>query len=272
MDGHIPCGFKLNIMKAVVSRKVESCPHSSTPSPSPSSSSSPSPLPTPHHHHRPRHHHQHTTLFTHPSLASIVVALILILSLNGASGQQEPTPCSLGGGCFPPIGNLALGRTIQVNSTCMARELLCPFFLLSSDCIQCSPEGTNSASRLNDNDNSTFWVSEIGASTRQVALRLDFEGPVLFRDMTLVWQSVRPAAMTLERSCDYGETWSVYRYYALSCPLAFMMEDTYAGEGTQFSGITPICTSVQSELFSFGFTDALVSKSILSCLRWQEGM
>ena len=75
----------------------------------------------------------------------------------------------------------------------------------------------------------------------------------------MVWQAIRPVAMTLERSCDYGETWSVYRYYAVDCALSFMMEDTFVGFGVgPFSGTTPICTSSQSELFSFDFSDALV--------------
>ena len=101
----------------------------------------------------------------------------------------------------------------------------------------------------------------MGPGVQEVALRLDFEGPVLFRDTTLVWQSVRPVAMMLERSCDEGQTWLAYRYYAVDCALFFMMEDTFVGSGTPpFSGTTPVCTSAQTELFSFGFTDAVVSQ------------
>lgn len=162
------------------------------------------------------------------------------------------------------MGNLARGRTVQVNSTCSENELFC--LLLSSplQCAVCSPNDTHSASSLNDNNNSTFWVSEIGPEVQEVALRLDFEAPVFFQDTTLVWQSIRPVAMTLERSCDYGQTWQVYRYYAVDCALAFMMEDVYVGVDSQpFNGTTPICTSVQTELFSFDFTHAVVSESVL---------
>lgn len=93
-----------------------------------------------------------------------------------------------------------------------------------------------------------------------MSLQLDFEGPVFFRDMTLVWQSVHPVAMVLERSCDYGETWSVYRYYALNCQVAFMLEDTFIDDNTPpFNGTAPICTSVQTEILLFSDTDSVVS-------------
>jgi hypothetical protein len=77
--------------------------------------------------------------------------------------------------------------------------------------------------------------------------------------------------MTLERSCDYGLTWSAYRYYAVNCPLAFMMADTPIGFGAgPVNGTSPICTSSQSELFSFDFTDALVSQVFLSVCTGEE--
>lgn len=190
------------------------------------------------------------------STTSILTLLVIVLTLINAASAQGT--CTNSAGCYPPIENLALGRTILVNSTCTPNELFCPLFL-STDCAPCS--AANSASSLNDNDNSTFWVSEIGPNVRKVGLQIDFEAPVFFQGMTMVWQAVRPVAMTLERSCDNGETWFVYRYYAVDCALAFMMEDTFVATGVgPFSGTTPICTSSQSELFSFDFSDALVSE------------
>ena len=209
-----------------------------------------------------RQQHQSHHYLTRPrpfSTTSSILTLLLLatVSVTATSAQQT---CTDNAGCYPPVGNLALGRTVLVNSTCMAGRQFCPFFL-SSDCDFCS-DSAHSLASLNDNDNSTFWVSEIGTNVREVALRLDFEAPMFFQGMTLVWKSVRPIAMTLERSCDNGETWSVYRYYALNCAVAFMMDDTFVGAGVgPFSGTTPICTSTQTELFSFGFTDAVVSYS-----------
>ncbi len=108
-------------------------------------------------------------------------------------------------------------------------------------------------------------MSEIGPNVQEVTLQLDFEGPVFFQDMTIVWISLGPLAMTLERSCDYGATWSVYRYYAIDCASSFMMMDTYVSEDPNmqpFNGTTPICTTAQSGFFisDLDFGDQLVSK------------
>ena len=209
----------------------------------------------------PHHSSSSPSLTFLPSLKIALTStlLLLLLFLGSASAQN----CTNSAGCYPPIGNLALGRIIQVNSTCSENDLFCPLFL-NTDCEICSPTNTHSAASLNDNNNSTFWVSEIGPNVQKVGFRLDFEAPVLFQDMTLVWQSVRPIAMTLERSCDDGETWLPYRYYALNCAASFMMNDTFVGDGIPpFNGTTPVCTSTQTELFSFGFTDAVVSQTEL---------
>jgi len=199
-----------------------------------------------------RHAFAATTLSRPLLIPSVFIALILGLLLATCSAQQA---CTDAEGCFPPIGNLAVGRTIFTNSSCTEGELLCPLFLVMP-CTLCT---ANSSYFLNDGNNSTFWASQVGPGVKEVALRLDFERPVLFQDSTLVWMSVRPIAMTLERSCDFGATWSVYRYYSLDCDFYFNMPDTHISSATPtLSSTTPICTSVQSELFRFDFSDALV--------------
>ena len=90
------------------------------------------------------------------------------------------------------------------------------------------------------------------------SLQIDFEGPVLFQGMTMVWHSVRPRTMLLERSQDFGETWQVYRYYSSSCSNSFMLPDTAVTDSSLFNTTAPICTSSQSQLLPF--EDGLVSK------------
>lgn len=261
MEDNTLCKFHLKVTmrshKQCPSRHESSMPH-------PSQHHTP-----PHqcHHHHHHHHQSHinsSALHHFSTVPSILLALlVLLISLVPSPATAQVQTCTNSAGCFPPTGNLALGRTIRVNSTCMQGQLFCTLLTFPSDCTVCSPEDAHSASSLNDNDNSTFWVSEIGMGVQLVTLNLDFEGPVHFQDMTLVWQSVRPIAMTLERSCDYGETWSVYRYYAVNCAESFMVVDTYVAEGIQpFNGTTPVCTSVQTELFSIGFTNAVVSLTL----------
>ena len=205
-----------------------------------------------HHHSRKLSFKSHASTVTPTMSHPFLVALILALMLAVCLAQQA---CTDTDGCFPPVGNLALGRTVSTNSSCTEGELLCPLFLVTP-CVLCP---ANSSQFVNDGDNSTFWASQVGSGVKEVGLRLDFESPVLFQDTVLVWKSVRPIAMMLERSCDYGATWSVYRYYALDCSFYFGMPDTHINSATPTFGSTaPICTSVQSELFGFDFSDALV--------------
>lgn len=204
-----------------------------------------------------RQNHKTNHFIPSSSYLDLKLLFLVLISLLTCTASAQQT-CTDSDACFPPVGNLAIGRSISVNSTCANNDLYCPFFL-TSPCTQCS-ETVHSPSSLNDDNNATFWVSEIGRNTTQVALQLDFEGTVTFQDMTLVWQSVRPYVMTLERSCDFGETWSVYRYYALDCAVAFMMEHTDVGNGVPpFNGTTPVCTNSQTELFTFDFETSEVS-------------
>lgn len=177
-------------------------------------------------------------------LLSIWTILILLSFPVIVRGQI----CTIDAGCFPPIGNLALGRTINASSTCIQGSQYCIFGTPGPDCFTCEPNGLFSPTSLSDNNNGSFWLSEIG-SDESVTLQIDFEAPVLFEGMTMVWVSPRPQSMILERSHDNGQTWHVYRYYSASCVTSFMMEDTADfTSSTIFNSTDPICTSVESRL------------------------
>ena len=196
---------------------------------------------------KPRHsccaYASHSCLqVTGKSLCFILLPLLLLST--AAKGQLS---CSNDAGCFPPIGNLALGRTVNASSTCTSGDELLIFG--TDTIVVCDPDDTHSSTRINDNNNGTVWVSEIGVPDSIVTLQLDFEAPVLFDQMTMVWGSVRPRSMVLERSGDNGQTWQIYRYYSASCTSSFMLPDTPVILGlSQFNSTDAICTSVESGL------------------------
>ena len=177
--------------------------------------------------------------------------LLLFLQSSTCNGQ-----CSNSAGCFPPVGNIALGRTVGSTSTCSSGSQFCIFGLPSADCFPCNPNTTHSLSNINDNNNGSVWLSEIGSSSN-ITLQLDFEAPILFERTVLVWQSARPQSMVLERSHDNGETWIPYRYYSASCNSSFMLPNTTVTSDTVLSNTEAICTNVESRLFPV--TNALVS-------------
>lgn len=184
--------------------------------------------------------------------ALLLWTLLLILSLSSTCNGQ----CSNSEGCFPPVGNLALGRTVSTTSTCSSGSQFCIFG--SPDCFPCNPNTTHSISNINDNNNGTVWLSEIGSISEPfVTLQLDFEAPILFERSVLVWQSARPQSMVLERSHDNGQTWIPYRYYSASCNSSFMLPNTPVAPDTVLSSTEAICTSVESQ--QFPTTNGLVS-------------
>ena len=178
----------------------------------------------------------------------IIILLCVLLSLLGTCSAQ--TQCTGSSGCFPPIGNLATGRSINVSSTCGDGNEYCTL-LSPGPCLTCLPSSINSPSSINDNNNNTVWYSAIGPESVTTTMQIDFEAPILFQNMTIVWQSVRPRSMILERSQDFGATWQVYRYYSNSCPDSFMIPNIVVTDDSVFNTTDPICTNAQSMLFPF---------------------
>ena len=171
--------------------------------------------------------------------SSFFTILMLFMLSNLCTGQLQ---CSeQEAGCFPPVGNLAIGRTISASSTCEFNSTFC-ISGPGNGCSFCEPNVTHSSLNINDNSNGTVWISEIGSDN--VTLQIDFEAPVLFERMTMVWASPRPESMVLERSNDNGQSWLAYRYYSASCNSFFMLEDVLFE--TNFSNTEPRCSSTQS--------------------------
>ncbi|XP_072291962.1 netrin-4-like [Eucyclogobius newberryi] len=181
-------------------------------------------------------------------------------ALSASRAPPVDSGCS-GRACNPRMGNLALGRLITTHSVCGSNssEPYCAFkpplfprsgkgFCASPKCGKCSaasPGDAHLASAMSDSSfraPHTWWQSAEGA--REETVRLDFETEFLFTHLILVFRSPRPAAMTLQRSQDHGQTWTTLKCFARNCEEAFGL-----AEGKSSPGNGTTCSSKYSGAF-----------------------
>uniref|UniRef100_A0A8B9D8V4 Laminin subunit beta-1 n=1 Tax=Anser cygnoides TaxID=8845 RepID=A0A8B9D8V4_ANSCY len=151
--------------------------------------------------------------------------------------QQAQDDCGAGS-CHPAIGDLLLGRSKQLtaSSTCGMKspQKYCIIGYLEAEqkCFLCDSRYpynpyTQHNSHMIENVITTFepdrkkkwWQSENGID--HVSIRLDLETLFQFSHLILTFKTFRPAAMLVERSTDFGQTWKAFRYFAQDCAASF---------------------------------------------------
>ncbi|NXT39257.1 LAMB4 protein, partial [Pelecanoides urinatrix] len=151
--------------------------------------------------------------------------------------QQAQDDCDAGS-CHPAIGDLLLGRSKQLtaSSTCgmNSPQKYCIIGYLEAEqkCFLCDSRYpynpyTQHNSHMVENVITTFepdrkkkwWQSENGVD--HVSIRLDLETLFQFSHLILTFKTFRPAAMLVERSTDFGQTWKAFRYFAQDCAASF---------------------------------------------------
>ncbi|NWZ05449.1 LAMB4 protein, partial [Agelaius phoeniceus] len=142
------------------------------------------------------------------------------------------------GSCHPALGDLLQGRSKQLtaSSTCgtSSPQKYCILGYLEAEekCFLCDSRYpynpyTQHNSHMVENVITTFeperkkkwWQSENGID--HVSIRLDLETLFQFSHLILTFKTFRPAAMLVERSTDFGQTWKVFRYFAHDCAASF---------------------------------------------------
>ena len=139
-------------------------------------------------------------------------AILLLLLVLGSNGQA----CSQTTGCAPPLGRFTTGRVINVTAGYQGDPLICEADLNTAGC-------------LNDGDYTTSWSSlRLESSTSKlVFVTLDFPQSVTIENAYVWYPQFTPLiAFVLERSTDFGQTWTAYRYYASNCLNTFAKNAT----------------------------------------------
>lgn len=164
--------------------------------------------------------------------------------------------------CNPRMGNLAVGRPVQTISQCgsASPERYCSATYKMDRCAMhcevCDASVTHLAhppASMTDSPFKhppTWWQSAQGVSTE--SLQLDLEVEFYFTHIIIIFRSARPAAMAIERSQDFGHTWSALMLYAHNCSDVFNLEDgqsctqKYSTAEPCSNGEVRVCMSVSA--------------------------
>uniref|UniRef100_A0A670XWB0 Netrin-4 n=1 Tax=Pseudonaja textilis TaxID=8673 RepID=A0A670XWB0_PSETE len=172
------------------------------------------------------------------------------------AGSMKPRTFRCDGhSCNPAVGNLATGRIPTTLTTCgqNSTELYCfyPEHNLHHGscgmpkCTKCNANQPNNSHHPEEMTDDFFlhpgswWQSAQGVHREEI--RLDLETEFYLTHVIVVFKSPRPAAMVLERSQDYGQTWRPYKYFAVNCTATFGLPDDNSEEGS-------LCTSRYSDV------------------------
>lgn len=198
--------------------------------------------------------------------------LLCFFSLPSDPTRARAFRCN-GHACNPSVGNLAAGRTPVTTTTCgqNSTELFCFYpeqnllHHLSPGCGQprCSkcntnqPDNSHLPADMTDDffaNPISWWQSAQGVHREEI--RLDFETEFYLTHVIAVFKSPRPAAMVLERSQDYGQTWRPYKYFSVNCTATFGLQDDLIEEGSmctsRYSDAVPCTRGEVSTNWGFG--------------------
>ncbi|XP_060766752.1 laminin subunit beta-3 [Neoarius graeffei] len=157
--------------------------------------------------------------------------ILIILQITAALAavcvaQQE----CVSGACYPPLGNLLTGREteLRASSTCglTGIEVFCtPLGQWKMKCCPCDSRtaaGRNThtiQNVLSGAGPERWWQSKKAVSP--VTIELDLKQLFYIDNLLLYFKGPRPDALVIERSSDFGRSWTPKLYMATDCESTF---------------------------------------------------
>ncbi|XP_030634235.1 netrin-4 [Chanos chanos] len=147
----------------------------------------------------------------------------------------------VGRACSPPMGNLATGRILQTLTGCCANGS----HTTCSSYDQSCPQRLHPPSHMVDDpfQHPNTWWASMAAAGQEDEIRLDLETQFCLSHVVMLFRSPRPAAMTLERSRDFGISWETLKLFADNCTAMFGLPDDTHQPGSlctsRYSSATP---------------------------------
>nr|VZH99079.1 unnamed protein product [Spirometra erinaceieuropaei] len=184
--------------------------------------------------------------------------LIALFTSGFVSAYEEDYSCE-NTICSPKAGDLLIGResALQASSTCGLDDVQ-PYCVVTaggkSHCKECySKQEYNKITNPNSHriknvisrvpsDPDRWWQSE--NAVHNVSIVLNLETQFQFISTIMRFKTFRPAAMYLERSDNFGQTWKPYAYFSNNCPRDF--PDIPERPRRTLNDVT--CTNVYSQL------------------------
>uniref|UniRef100_A0A8C6MCT9 Laminin, beta 4 n=1 Tax=Nothobranchius furzeri TaxID=105023 RepID=A0A8C6MCT9_NOTFU len=167
----------------------------------------------------------------------MTIAMFRFLQLLHLGDGSNTVEQCIGSSCHPRVGDLMIGRAAQLSasSTCGLKgpQNYCIIGYLEGQekCFTCdsrlpyhrnNPNSHHIENIISTSDHTgrrKWWQSENGV--HQVSIQLDLEAMFQFSHLVLTFKSFRPAAMLVEQSKDFGQSWKVIRYFAEDCAVHF---------------------------------------------------
>ncbi|XP_017352106.1 laminin subunit beta-3 [Ictalurus punctatus] len=159
-------------------------------------------------------------------MKNLIILQIIAALAAVCMAQQE----CVSGACYPPLGDLLIGREteLRASSTCglSGIEVFCtPLGQWKMKCCPCDSRtaaGQNAHTLqnvLSAAGPERWWQSKKNVSP--VTIELDLKQLFHINNLLLYFKGPRPDALVIERSSDFGRSWTPVIYMATDCESTF---------------------------------------------------